>query len=405
MPEYKYEGVDRAGKRVKGQLNAASEGDLRVLLRGQGVRPVRISQAQLHQRDLGSIFSGGSSNINPQEVVHFTRQLQVLIGSGVPLVQALDILADQASSANLRNLCMGVKNRVSEGSFLWEALSAFPKSFPRLYLALVRAGESSGALDQMLRRLSAYLEDNDRLKKMLKSAMMYPAIVISIGGLVIAAMLIFVIPKFEELIKQNGGELPGPTQFVINMSHFLGQYWYMIIGGMIAVYVFLKRFLATQEGRIMYDRLFFRMPLFGPLMQKGGTARFTRTLATLLSSGVSLLDAIDICKQTIDNAVLEEAVGRVRAEIEQGKGLSVVFSKLDVFPKMAVQMMAVGENTGQLDKMLEKVADFYEAEVEALVGGLTKLIEPFILVFLGGTVGGMMIAMYLPIFKMGDSIK
>lgn len=405
MPEFKYEGVDRSGKRVKGQLNAATEGDLRVLLRGQGVRPVRISQASLVQRDLGSLFSGGSSNINSQEVVHFTRQLQVLIGSGVPLVQALDILADQASSSNLRNLCTGVKNRVSEGSFLWEALSAFPKSFPRLYLALVRAGESSGALDQMLRRLSSYLEDNDRLKKMLKSAMMYPAIVISIGGLVIAAMLIFVIPKFEELIKQNGGELPGPTQFVINMSHFLGQYWYMIIGGMIAVYIFLKRFLSTQEGRIMYDRLFFRMPLFGPLMQKGGTARFTRTLSTLLSSGVSLLDAIDICKQTIDNAVLEEAVGRVRAEIEQGKGLSQVFSKLDVFPKMAVQMMAVGENTGQLDKMLEKVADFYEAEVEALVGGLTKLIEPFILVFLGGTVGGMMIAMYLPIFKMGDSIK
>jgi len=404
MPEYKYEGVDKAGKRVKGQLNAATEGDLRVLLRGQGVRPVRIAAASLASRDLGSFFGGGS-NINSEEVLHFTRQLQVLIGSGVPLVQALDILADQASSPNLRNLCQGVKNRVSEGSFLWEALSGFPKSFPRLYLALVRAGESSGALDQMLRRLSSYLEDNDRLKKMLKAAMMYPAIVISIGGVVIAAMLIFVIPKFEELIKSNGGTLPGPTQFVIDCSHFLGQYWYIILGGMIGFWIFMKRFLSTQEGRIMFDRLAFRMPLFGPLMQKGGTARFTRTLATLLAAGVSLLDAIDICKQTIDNAVLEEAVGRVRVEIEQGKGLSQVFAKLTVFPKMAVQMMAVGENTGQLDKMLEKVADFYEAEVEALVGGLTKLIEPFILVFLGGTVGGMMIAMYLPIFKMGDSIK
>lgn len=404
MPEFKYEGVDKTGKRIKGQLNAATEGDLRVLLRGQGVRPVRIAQASIAQRDLGSFF-GGSANIKAEEVLHFTRQLQVLVGSGVPLVQALDILADQASSANVRNLCTGVKNRVSEGSFLWEALSAFPKSFPRLYLALVRAGESSGALDQMLRRLSSYLEDNDRLKKMLKGAMMYPAIVISIGGLVIAAMLIFVIPKFEELIKGNGGQLPGPTQFVIDASHFLGQYWYVILGVGVGLWIFLKRFLATQEGRIMFDRLAFRLPLFGPLMQKGGTARFTRTLSTLLASGVSLLDAIDICKQTIDNAVLEEAVGRVRTEIEQGKGLSQVFAKLDVFPKMAVQMMAVGENTGQLDKMLEKVADFYEAEVEALVSGLTKLIEPFILVFLGGTVGGMMIAMYLPIFKMGDSIK
>lgn len=405
MPEYKYEGVDRQGKRVKGQLNAATEGDLRVLLRGQGVRPVRIAVATLVQRDLGSILSGGTGNISKEEVLHFTRQLQVLLGSGVPLVQSLDILADQATSANLRSLCAGVKNRVSEGSFLWEALSSYPKAFPRLYLALVRAGESSGALDQMLRRLSAYLEDADRLRKMLKAAMMYPTIVMSIGAAVVAAMLIFVIPKFEELIKSNGGELPGPTKFVIDASHFLGTYWLPIFGGGAVIGFILKKFFASPEGKIILDRALFKAPLFGPMMQKGGTARFTRTLATLLASGVSLLDAIDICKQTIDNAVLEEAVGKVRTEIEQGKGLSQVFMKLDVFPKMAVQMMSVGENTGQLDKMLEKVADFYEAEVEALVGGLTKLIEPFILVFLGGTVGGMMIAMYLPIFKMGDSIK
>jgi type IV pilus assembly protein PilC len=405
VPEYKYEGVDKAGKRVKGQLNAATEGDLRVLLRGQGVRPVRIGAVSITQRDLGSLFGGGATNLSGEDVLHFTRQLQVLTGSGVPLVQSLDILADQASSPSLRNMCQGVKNKVSEGSFLWEALNAYPKAFPRLYLALVRAGESSGALDQMLRRLSAYLEDADRLKKMLKSAMMYPAIVISIGIVVVAAMLIFVIPKFEELIKSNGGELPAPTQFVINMSHFMVNNWLTIVTILGVAFFMLKKFFSSREGKVFIDRTMFRAPLFGPMMQKGGTARFTRTLSTLLASGVSLLDAIDICKQTIDNAVLEDAVGQVRVEIEQGKSLSAVFSKLTVFPKMAVQMMAVGENTGQLDKMLEKVADFYEAEVEALVGGLTKLIEPFILVFLGGTVGGLMIAMYLPIFKMGDSIK
>jgi type IV pilus assembly protein PilC len=404
MPEFKYEGVDRQGKRVKGQLNAATEGDLRVLLRAQGVRPVRIATLSIAQRDLGKMFSGGT-NISDQDVLHFTRQLQVLLGSGVSLPQSLDILGDQASSPALRNLCAGVKNKISEGSFLWEALSAYPKSFPRLYLALVRAGESSGALDQMLRRLSSYLEDADRLRKLLKSAMMYPAIVITIGAAVIAAMLIFVIPKFEELIRGTGGELPAPTQFVIDMSNFLGAYWMQLFGALGVGGFLLKKFFASREGRIFFDRAMFRAPLFGGLMQKGGTARFTRTLSTLLSSGVSLLDAIEICQQTIDNAVLEEAVGRVRKEIEQGKSLSIVFSKLDVFPKMAVQMMAVGENTGQLDRMLEKVADFYEAEVEAMVGGLTKLIEPFILVFLGGTVGGMMIAMYLPIFKMGDSIQ
>lgn len=403
MAEFKYEGVDRAGKRVKGQLNAASEGDIRVLLRGQGVRPLRIAPVSVTQRDLGSFFA--SNTISSLEVLHFTRQLQVLLGSGVSLPQSLDILADQASSTNLRNLCNGVKNKISEGSYLWEALSAYPKAFPRLYLALVRAGESSGALDQMLRRLSSYLEDADRLRRMLKSAMMYPAIVITIGIGVISAMLIFVIPKFEDLIKGSGGQLPGPTQFVIDASHFLGDHWIHILGVGGAGGFLLKRFFSSREGKIVFDRAMFKMPLFGPLMQKGGTARFTRTLGTLLASGVGLLDAIDICRQTIDNAVLEEAVGTVRAEIEQGKSLSVVFGRLAVFPKMATQMMSVGESTGQLDKMLEKVADFYEAEVESMVSGLTKLIEPFILVFLGGTVGGMMIAMYLPIFKMGDSIK
>lgn len=405
MPEFRYEGVDKQGKRVKGQLSASTEGDLRVLLRTKGVRPVRIAAAGLAQRDLATLFSSGVPNITKLEVLHFTRQLQVLTGAGVPLVQSLDILGDQAATASLRNLCTGVKAKVSEGSFLWEALSAYPKSFPRLYLALVRAGESSGALDQMLRRLTSYLEDADRLRKILKSAMMYPVIVVSVATLVISVMMIFVIPKFEELIKGSGGELPGPTQFVVNMSHFMSQNWYLIFGGLAAFIFLTLRFIKTPEGRIIFDRMMFKAPLFGGLMQKGGTARFTRTLATLLSSGVSLLDAIDICRQTIDNAVLEEAVGKVRVEIEQGKGLSQVFSKLHVFPKMAVQMMSVGENTGQLDKMLEKVADFYEAEVEVMVAGLTKLIEPIMLVFLGGTVGGMMIAMYLPIFKMGDSIK
>lgn len=406
MPEYKYEGVDRAGKRVAGQLNAASEGDLRVMLRGKGIRPVRIGSVGLAQRDLGSLFkSSGSVDLPLSELVLFTRQLQVLVGSGVPLVQSLEILGDQTSSANIKNLCGGLKTKVSEGSFLYEALAQYPKTFPKLYLALVRAGESSGALDGMLKRLSTYLEDAERLRRMLKGAMMYPTIVVLIGIGVVAAMLVFVIPKFEEMMSSNGQELPGPTQFVINLSHALTHNWWQIIVTLVVSFVLIKRFVSTPEGKIVLDKFFFKMPLFGDILKKGGTARFCRTLSTLLASGVNLLDAIDICRTTMDNAVLEDSIKSVRSEIEQGKNLSVVFSKVTIFPRMAVQMMAVGESTGQLDAMLGKVASFYEAEVEQAIGGLTKLIEPFILVFLGGAVGGLLIAMYLPIFKMAGGVQ
>ena len=402
MAEYSYEGVDRSGNRVKGNISASGEGELRVVLRAQGIRPIRIGEVSMAKKDLGAMFV--TKNLSADEVLIFTRQMQVLIGSGIPLTQSLDILADQGGSKAFRGMCLNVKQKVSEGTFFWEALATYPKAFPKLYLALIRAGESSGAMDQVFRRLTNYLEDADRLKKLLKSAMMYPAIVISVGVAVIIGMMTFVIPKFEELLKQNNTALPAPTQFVIDVSHFIRDnfHWIILVAGVGGMA--LLKFLQSPEGRILRDRMFFKLPIFGPIMQKGGTARFTRTLSTLLNSGVNLMDAIDICRQTIDNAVLEEAVSMVRPEIEQGKNLAHVFGQINVFPKMAVQMMAVGEQTGQLDRMLEKVADFYEAEVEILVNGLTKLIEPVILVFLGGTVGGLMIAMYLPIFKMGESV-
>ncbi|CAM6055002.1 unnamed protein product [Sphagnum tenellum] len=296
-----------------------------------------------------------------------------------------------------------VRDKVSEGAFFWQALSDYPQIFPKIFIALVRAGESSGAMDGMLKRLSRYLEDADRTMKMIKSAMMYPVIVSMIGTAVVALMLIFIIPKFEDMLKGSGQELPLPTQYVINVSHFLsGNIVQILIGIGIAAYMG-RRYLRTEEGREAKDRLLFRMPLFGPMLQKGGVARFSRTLNTLLSSGVNLIDAIDICRMTIDNAVLEDAVKKIRVEIEGGKTLGAVLGKLTVFPKMAVQMISVGESTGNLDKMLEKVADFYESEVEILVGGLSKLIEPIVLVLLGGAVGGMMIAMYLPIFKIAGA--
>ncbi len=403
MAEYKYEGVDRTGKSVSGMLNAASEGDLRILLRKQGVRPTKIIREGAGAFNLGMLFNAGAG-MTFSELLIFSRQLQVLIGSGIPLVQALDVLGDQGSSRGYRTVCSKIKSKVSEGSYLWESMAMFPNTFDKLYLALVRAGESSGALDQMLRRISNYIEDADRLRKMLKSAMMYPFIVIFIGIGVVTAMLVFVIPKFESLLASSGQELPGPTKFVIDMSKFLTENGMLLTVGIGVVGFIMWKVLSSPEGKIARHRLFFRMPIFGPIMKKGGTARFCRTLSTLLSSGVNLLDAIDICRQTINNAVLEDAVARVRPSIEQGKSLAASFNMLDIFPNMAIQMMLVGENTGQLDRMMEKVADFYEAEVEQAIAGLTKLIEPIILVFLGGAVGGILIAMYLPIFKLAGGV-
>jgi len=405
MAEFIYAGVGKDGKKTEGKIEGTDEGQVRVMLRGMGIRPTRVAKSGALQRDLGSFFSRSGVSLSIEELVVFTRQLQVLISSGVPLVQSLDILGDQAPRAGSRSMILAIKEKVSGGTYLWQALGEYPGAFPKLYVSLIRAGESSGSMDTMLKRLTRYLEDNDRLQKLVKSAMMYPAIVVTIAVGVVGVMLGFVIPKFEALLAGAGQELPGPTQFVVDLSHFIVGYWYAIIGviggGGYASYAYFK----SPEGRAFRDRVLFRAPLFGPLMQKSGVARFSRTMTTLLGSGVALIDAIDICRSTIDNAVLEEAVAGIRAEVESGKSLGTVIRGMSVFPKMAVQMISVGENTGALDRMLEKVADFYEAEVETMVGGLTKLIEPLILVFLGGTVGGLLIAMYLPIFKMAGGVS
>jgi type IV pilus assembly protein PilC len=251
----------------------------------------------------------------------------------------------------------------------------------------------------MLLRLGKYLENTEKLRRLVKGAMMYPAIVSSIGVGVIVLMMIFVIPKFEEILGQNHQEMPGPTQFVINASHFLIHNIVTLLVSIVTAAFLLVRFIKTEDGRKFFDRLLFRAPLFGSLAQKSGTAKFSRTMGTLLVSGVNLIDAIDICKATINNAVLEEAVGKVRDEVEAGKTLGFVLGKLNVFPRMAIQMISVGEATGSLDSMLDKVATFYEEEVESTVNSMSKLMEPIVIVVLGGSVGGMMIAMYLPIFK------
>ncbi len=411
MADFDYQGVDRSGKRVQGTISAPSEGDVRVSLRQQGVRPTRISPKRGSGGAKGSLFAGFSltgapaqPSLDLKQRILFTRQLQVMVSSGIPLVQALDILAEQTIDASLKKILTEMKERVNQGAFFWEGLALYPKAFSKIYVSLVRAGEASGSLDTVLKRLTRYLEDTDRLRKMVIGALTYPAIVSVVGVLIVAVMLIFVIPKFESMITSNGGEMPLPTQIVINMSHFMGDHWMVIFGAVGIAAVAVIRFIATPEGKVVFDKFLYGLPLFGDLIQKSSIAAFARTMQTLLAAGVNLVDAVDICKNTVENAVVAEAVGKIRGEVEIGKTLGAVVSRLTVFPRMAVQMIGVGEATGNLDKMLEKVADFYEAEVESAVAAMGKLIEPLILVFLGGAVAGMLVAMYLPMFKMAGGV-
>jgi len=394
MAEFFYEGVDRNGKNISGKLDGASEGDLRVSLRSMGIRPRKITQAK------GATSSVSGARVPLVDVLAFIRQLQVLISSGVPLVQSLEILSEQSPNKVLKVVSLTMKERVAAGSYFWETMAGFPLVFPKLGVALVRAGEASGSLDVMLKRLTRYLEDTDRLQRSVRGAMIYPVLVILVGIVVVSGLLVFVIPKFEELLTSSGKALPLPTQIVVDLSHFMVNH-FLIIASAVGVVGFIGlNYLRSREGKAFRDRVLYGAPLFGSLMQKAGVARFSRTMTTLLVSGVTLLDAIEICKNTVDNAVLEDAIAGFRAEVESGKTLGSVIERVGVFPKMAVQMISVGESTGALDRMLEKVADFYEMEVETSISSLTKLIEPLVLVILGGTVGGILIAMYLPIFQM-----
>jgi type IV pilus assembly protein PilC len=298
---------------------------------------------------------------------------------------------------------LDIQESISAGSPLWEAMSKQKDIFNHLYVYLVRAGEMGGALDLILNRLAKYLDDNVRLVRMVKGAMVYPAAVLVVGFGVTFGLLTFVVPQFESMITASGGELPYLTKVVINISHFCSNNFLYIIGGTVGGVTFFMKTIKTPEGKKSWDRFKLSLPLFGDLLVKGSTARFARTLGTMLTSGVNLIDAIEICKMTMDNIIIEEALAKVKTEISSGKTIALPLAQAKVFPGMVIQMINVGENTGTLDQMLIKVADFYEAEVEAIVGSLSKLIEPIVLVVLGGIVAFILIAMYLPVFNIAGS--
>jgi type IV pilus assembly protein PilC len=327
-----------------------------------------------------------------------------MITSGVPLIQAIELFHEQETDPTLRRILGACRDRINGGSFLWECFAMYPNTFERVFVALVRAGESSGTLDVMLKRIGKYLENSYRLKKLLKSSMTYPVSVTVIALGVITLMLTVVIPKFESMILSSGGEMPAPTKLVLWLSHSVIDNFMVILAGLGLGFYLIRSYLKTNEGRIVMQNLALGMPLSGPLIVKSGVARFTRTLSTLLASGVPIVDSLEICKAAATHVAFEDAITEMKKEVELGASFTAAMSKFPkLFPRMCVQMSSVGENTGNLDKMLEKIAEFYEEEVENAIQGMLKLIEPVMLVVMGGIVGGLMISMYLPIFQMAGS--
>jgi len=401
MPVYKWVAETKKGKILKGELEAADERIAQLQLKR---RNLAIKKIKAKPKDLFENVAFFQPKITAKDVVIFTRQFSTMIDAGLPLVQGLTILAEQTENKTFQNVLKTVTKDVEGGSSLAEALKKHPKVFDALYVNLVAAGEIGGILDTILQRLAAYIEKAEKLKTRIKGAMTYPIIVVAIAILVIAVILIFVIPVFQEMFSSFGKALPVPTQIVVNMSEFLKGNIHYVIGAFIVFVFAFKKYRNTKKGRKQTDALALKLPVFGNLLKKSAVARFTRTLGTMISSGVPILDALEIVAKTSGNVVLEEIIYEVRSSIAEGQTIAEPLSEADIFPRMVVQMISVGEATGALDTMLNKIADFYDDEVDAAVEALTSMLEPLLMVFLGGSIGGLVVAMYLPIFQMAAAM-
>jgi type IV pilus assembly protein PilC len=403
MATFAYVGRSKSGSVKKGELVAKSRDEAVDQLRKQSVVVTSLEEKAAKE---GFKLSFGTG-LTDKDLVIFTRQFGTMINAGLPLIQCLEILSTQSENAALRKAISEVKAQVEAGSTFSDALRRQPKIFDDLYCNMVHAGEVGGLLDTILNRLSKHIEKAMKLKGQIKSAMVYPAAILGIAVIVISVLMIWVIPVFEKMFKEmSGGKmaLPAPTQLVIDMSNFAQSYWYLVLGAVVCAVVGLKRYYGTANGRLVIDKFVLKLPVFGDLIRKASVAKFTRTLGTLLASGVPLLDALSICAKTSGNKVVEGALMDARVSISGGKTIAEPLAKSGTFPKMVTHMIAVGESTGALDNMLGKIADFYEEEVDQAVTSLTALLEPMMMVFLGITVGFIVIAMYLPIFTMASAI-
>jgi len=403
MPVYTWEGRTRQGTTKKGVMEAVGESAVMAQLRAQMITPINVKARSKDLLEGLKLFKSGP---NTRDLVIFTRQFATMIDAGLPLVQCLSILADQQPKAGFKGVILGVKADVEQGSTFADALGKHPGVFNDLYVNLVRAGEVGGILDTILTRLAQYMEKADALKRKVKGAMVYPATIVLVSIGVITLLLVKVIPVFKKMFEEMGGALPAPTQMVVDLSAFM-QEWIMVIlaGQTAAVVGFFYARKRSREFRYRTDAIFLKLPIFGSLLRKVAVARFSRTLGTMISSGVPILEALDICARTAGNLVIEAALVKTRAAISEGRTIAEPLEASGVFPGMVVQMIAVGEATGAMDSMLSKIADFYDDEVDAAVSALTSLLEPLMMVFLGGTVGGILVAMYLPIFKIAEAVK
>jgi type IV pilus assembly protein PilC len=402
MPVYEYTARNLKGDLVQDKIDLPSRDDVIAHLRKNRMVVVKVSEAKGKGGGLADLFKPG---VKTRDIVIFTRQFSTMINAGLPLVQALDILSQQTDNKVLADVTRQVVYDVESGNTLADALRKHPKAFTDLYVNMVAAGEAGGILDTILLRLATFLEKNDLIVRKVKGAMIYPAVIFSVAGIAISVLLIFVIPTFQAMFASVNLDLPLPTRIVIGASSLLKNYWWAIIAALAGGAWSLKRYYATAPGKLMIDKLMLKAPVLGDLLRKSAVSRFTRTLGTLISSGVSILDGLEITARTAGNMVIHNAVMESRASIAGGETIAGPLAKSKVFPPMVISMIAVGEQTGGLDEMLTKVADFYDDEVDAAVSALLSLMEPIMIVVLGVIVGGMVVAMYLPIFDMVNAVQ
>jgi type IV pilus assembly protein PilC len=400
MPIYKWEGKTAKGVIKKGEMEGPNEAAIRIHLRQQNIVPTKISSKGKEIK-----FSlPFKKKVKQRAVAIFTRQLATMIDAGLPLVQSLEILSAQQEDKVFKNIIREIREDVEGGSTFAGALKKHPVTFNELYTNLVVAGEEGGILDTILTRLANYIEKSEALKKKVKSALIYPATIVGVAVIVVAILMIFVIPVFENLFKSSGQTLPLPTLIVVTLSKLIKKYVVIFIPAMILLFFLFRKYYQTQNGKAVVDRLLLKLPVFGSLFKKIAVARFSRTLGTLVSSGVPILDGLSIVSRTSGNKTIEAAILNARASIREGETIAEPLNRSGIFPPMVIQMISVGESTGALDSMLSKIADFYEEEVDIAVANLTSLLEPFLMVFLGVVIGGVVISMYLPIFSMASAV-
>ena len=392
---FEWEGKDRNGKQVRGEIRAAGENQVQASLRRQGVRPTKIKKRRMRS----------GKKIKSKDLMIFTRQLATMMKAGVPLLQAFDIVGRGNSNASVTKLLNDIRTDVETGTSLSAAFRKYPMYFDNLYCNLVEAGEAAGILEQLLDRLAIYMEKTEGIKSKIKSALMYPISVVVVAFVVIAVIMMFVVPSFKQVFSSFGADLPAPTLFVIALSEIFIKYWWLIFGGIGGgLYFFFQAWKRNAKVQAFMDRALLKMPIFGTLIEKSCIARWTRTLSTMFAAGVPLVEALDSVGGASGNSVYLRATERIQQEVSTGTSLTAAMTNANIFPTMVLQMCSIGEESGSIDHMLGKAADFYEGEVDDMVAGLSSLMEPIIIVFLGTIVGGIVVSMYLPIFKIGSVV-